>query len=227
MEDALEQLASWKIILFKKHINAWSVFEGSDFDIESAISQARGALPGVDFALLSSLTNLFPVIAKRHYHHTGTMRWMDMALCRLDEVERIAANFKPKGAFGLFLLALPWTLCQSQSGCQARPGTFANSAMACRSRRAHDTRALKISARSCSPCSTCSLAMSLAAIKSLGVKCRHVCHRCARTWKNSFGRPSRRPPGWPERWSLWLASGYRKRPRRRTGRGRELLENLE
>ena len=78
VEDTLEQLASWKIILFKKHINAWSVFEGSDFDIESAISQARGALPGVDFALLSSLTNLFPVIAKRHYHHTGTMRWMDM-----------------------------------------------------------------------------------------------------------------------------------------------------
>lgn len=108
VEETLEQLAAWKIILFKKHINAWSVFEGSDFDIESAISQARGALPGVDFALLSSLTNLYPVIAKRHYHHTGTMRWMNMALCRLEDVERIANNFKPaKGAFGQFLLALP------------------------------------------------------------------------------------------------------------------------
>ena len=108
VEGILEQLAAWKIILFKKHINAWSVFEGSDFDIESAISQARGALPGVDFALLSSLTNLYPVIAKRHYHHTGTMRWMNMALCRLEDVERITTNFKPqKGAFGQFLLALP------------------------------------------------------------------------------------------------------------------------
>lgn len=108
VEDTLEQLAAWKIILFKKHINAWSVFEGSDFDIESAISQARGSLPGVDFVLLSSLTNLYPVIAKRHYHHTGTMRWMNMALCRLEDVERIVDNFKPqKGAFGQFLLALP------------------------------------------------------------------------------------------------------------------------
>jgi hypothetical protein len=108
VEDTLEQLAAWKIILFKKHINAWSVFEGSDFDIEAAISHARGSLPSVDFALLSSLTNLYPIIAKRHYHHTGTMRWMDMALCRLDEVGKIAENFRPQnGAFGQFLLALP------------------------------------------------------------------------------------------------------------------------
>lgn len=108
VEEALQQLADWKVILHKKHIGAWSVFEGSDFDIESAISQARVALPGVDFALLSSLTNLYPIIAKRHYHHTGTMRWMNMALCRLEDAERIAANFKPeKGEFGQFLLALP------------------------------------------------------------------------------------------------------------------------
>jgi hypothetical protein len=108
VEDTLAQLSTWKVILFKKHIGAWSVFEGSDFDIESAISQARGSLPGVDFALLSSLTNLYPVIAKRHYHQTGTMRWMNMALCRLEDVERIATNFKPqKGEFGQFLLALP------------------------------------------------------------------------------------------------------------------------
>ena len=108
IESSLEQLSKWRVILFKKHIGAWSVFEGSDFDIDTATSQARGALPGVDFALLSSLTNLYPVIAKRHYHETGTMRWMNMALCRLEDANRLATNFKPqKGEFGLFLLALP------------------------------------------------------------------------------------------------------------------------
>lgn len=108
IEAALEQLSAWRVTLFKKHIGAWSVFEGSDFDIDSAVNQARVALPGVDFELLSSLTNLYPVIAKRHYHETGTMRWMNMALCRLEEVERLASNFKPShGEFGLFLLALP------------------------------------------------------------------------------------------------------------------------
>lgn len=108
IELSLDQLSKWRVILFKKHIGAWSVFEGSDFDIDTAISQARGALPGVDFALLSRLTNLYPVIAKRHYHETGTMRWMNMALCRLEDVNRLASDFKPqKGEFGLFLLALP------------------------------------------------------------------------------------------------------------------------
>jgi len=33
--DALEQLSKWRVVLFKKHIGAWSVFEGSDFDIDS------------------------------------------------------------------------------------------------------------------------------------------------------------------------------------------------
>ncbi|MEO9227802.1 MAG: hypothetical protein ABI216_02460 [Devosia sp.] len=108
IEEALEQLSKWRVIIFKKHIGAWSVFEGSDFDIETAIAQARSTMSGVDFALLESLTNLYPVIAKRHYHETGTMRWMNMALCRLDDVQRIASKFKPtNGGFGLFLLALP------------------------------------------------------------------------------------------------------------------------
>ena len=108
VEDALAQLFKWRVILFKKHIGAWSVFEGSDFDIDNAISQARAGMSGVDFSLLESLTNLYPVIAKRHYHETGTMRWMNMTLCRLDDLQRISTKFKPhNGEFGLFLLALP------------------------------------------------------------------------------------------------------------------------
>ena len=108
IQAAIEQLAVWRVALFKKHIGAWSVFEGSDFDIDAAVKQARSTLPGVDFDLLASLTNLYPVIAKRHYHETGTMRWMHMALCRLDAAEKLVENFTPKhGEFGLFLLALP------------------------------------------------------------------------------------------------------------------------
>lgn len=105
---ALEQLAKWRVTLFKKHTGSWSVFEGSDFDIDAAVAQARATLPGLDFKLLSSLSDLYPVIAKRHYHETGTFRWMDVALCRAEDAKQAAENFKPqKGEFGLFLLALP------------------------------------------------------------------------------------------------------------------------
>jgi hypothetical protein len=108
VEDALEDLAKWRVALFKKHTGAWSVFEGSDFDIDQAVSQARAAMPGTDFDLLTSLSSLYPVIAKRHYHETGTFRWMNVALCRLAEAQRTAEAFKPKnGEFGLLFLALP------------------------------------------------------------------------------------------------------------------------
>lgn len=116
IETALEQLSKWRVVLFKKHIGAWSVFEGSDFDIDHAIAQTRSAMPGVDFELLASLTNLYPVIAKRHYQMTGTMRWMNMTLCRLEDIQQIASKFTPQnGEFGLFLLALPSAMTSNKA----------------------------------------------------------------------------------------------------------------
>lgn len=120
IDDALEQLAQLRVILFKRHLGAWSVFEGSDFDIDAAVSQTRSAMPGVDFALFTTLSNLYPVVAKRHYHETGTMRWMSMRLCKLDDAERIAQNFTPqKGEFGAFLLALPEKNVSAKAALQA------------------------------------------------------------------------------------------------------------
>lgn len=108
IEKGLEELARMRVALFKKHIGAWSVFEGSDFDIDAAIAKTLAASPGVDYNHLAHLMGLHPVVAKRHYHDTGTMRWMNLSLSKLDEVERLAEKYMPaKGEFGLFALALP------------------------------------------------------------------------------------------------------------------------
>ncbi|MDE9465101.1 ATP-binding protein [Xenorhabdus bovienii] len=105
---SLEDLSKWHVIIFKKHTGAWSVFEGSDFNIDQAVSQARAVMSGTDFNLLNKLANLYPIIAKRHYHQTGSFRWMNIALCRLDDIQKFAEAFQPSnGEFGLFLLALP------------------------------------------------------------------------------------------------------------------------
>ncbi len=119
VKASLDKLEKWKVVLYKKHIGAWSVFEGSDFDIERAISQARASLSGIDFKMLTRLANLYPALAKRHYHKTGAFRWMEVALCSLDEVERVATGYSPrKGEFGLFLLALPHPLENPQIASQ-------------------------------------------------------------------------------------------------------------
>lgn len=108
LDAALRKLSSLKVVLFKNYTGAWSVFEGSDFDIDAAIAQALAASPGIDYARLAQLIGLHPVVAKRHYHETGSMRWMDLTLCSIDQAEKIADSFKPKkGEFGVFILALP------------------------------------------------------------------------------------------------------------------------
>lgn len=108
LDAALHKLSSLKIAIFKSYTSAWSVFEGSDFDIDAAIAQSLAASPGIDYARLAQLMSLHPVVAKRHYHETGSMRWMELTLCSIDQAEKMAANFQPKkGEFGAFILALP------------------------------------------------------------------------------------------------------------------------
>lgn len=108
LEAALQRLSALKVALFRSYTGAWSVFEGSDFDIDAAIAQALAASSGVDYAQLAQLMGLHPVVAKRNYHETGSMRWMELLLCSIEQAEKIAANFQPKkGEFGAFILALP------------------------------------------------------------------------------------------------------------------------
>jgi len=108
IDEALRKLASLKVALFKSYTGAWSVFEGSDFDIDAAIGQALAASPGIDYAKLSQLMGMHPVVAKRHYHETGSMRWMELSLRSVEQTEKIAQGYEPqRGEFGQFILALP------------------------------------------------------------------------------------------------------------------------
>lgn len=108
IDEALQKLASLKVALFKSYTGAWSVFEGSDFDIDAAIAQALAASPGIDYAKLSRLMGMHPVVAKRHYHETGSMRWMELSLRSIEQAEKVAEAYEPhSGEFGQFILALP------------------------------------------------------------------------------------------------------------------------
>ncbi|WP_213780755.1 ATP-binding protein [Caballeronia sp. dw_276] len=108
VQAALAELDRWRVAIFRKHIGAWSVFEGSDFDIDVAVSDARGSLPALNLELLTQLANLHPVVAKRHYSLKGTLRWMSTSICHLDDVLRVIDRYEPvSGEFGQFLLVLP------------------------------------------------------------------------------------------------------------------------
>ena len=108
IREALECLEDASLVIFRKFNNSYSIFEGSDFDIEHAVDEAYETIGEIDFSRLTALAGLQPVIAKRHYHKTGALRWFETAIVPLRDVKERATNYLPtKGAVGAFMLALP------------------------------------------------------------------------------------------------------------------------
>ena len=108
LTGVIGDLENWSLIVHRRFNNSYSVFEGSDFDIEKAIEEASVYANEVDLARITELSGFQPVVAKRHYHETGTMRWFDTAVVDLNTVEEFASNYTvSNGALGTFILALP------------------------------------------------------------------------------------------------------------------------
>ena len=102
---AMEQLLAWSVVIHKRHVGAYSVYAGSDFDIDAAVGEARARASGIDFTRLRSSAALQPVLAKRHYHRTGALRWFDVDLAPLAGGADAVRSARPRdGATGLFLL---------------------------------------------------------------------------------------------------------------------------
>lgn len=107
VERALFDLASWRTAIFRKHTGSWGIFEGSDFDIDAAVSKARSEGVGIGLAELTDMAGLHPIVAKRHYHDTGTLRWMDVTIADSNSIGSEAVEGSLSGGFGRFLLYMP------------------------------------------------------------------------------------------------------------------------
>ncbi len=108
IEDALVELQTWSLIIFRIFNDSYSVFEGSDFDIDKEVQRALVGSPALDFARLNEIAALQPIVAKRHYHQTGALRWFDVAIAPLAEIQADLDRYHPqRGAVGTFLIAVP------------------------------------------------------------------------------------------------------------------------
>ena len=108
LTDALAQLQQRSLLIYRKFSDSYSIFEGSDFDVEAAVGRVLKTTEEADFALLNGIADLQPIVAKRHYHETGAMRWYDVAIAPLEEARADPQSYRPKpGGAGTFLLAVP------------------------------------------------------------------------------------------------------------------------
>ena len=109
-EIALSELEKRSIAIYRRHNDAYALWEGSDIDIESRLTAAVAQLDP-NQRLASTISDLLPpqpLIARRHLFETGTLRYFTI---RYTDVERFDADLEESlgDADGLVLYALPAT----------------------------------------------------------------------------------------------------------------------
>ena len=108
LRESLEQLQRRSLIIYRKHVEAYAIFAGSDFDIEEAISQALSQSTKLDCSKLETIVGLQPIVAKRHYHETGALRWFNVNLVPLSLLDESVKNFVADNSLiGQFLMVIP------------------------------------------------------------------------------------------------------------------------
>ncbi len=108
LAETFADLEKWSLVVHRRFNDSYSVFEGSDFDIEKAIENASRNAVAPDYSQITELSGFQPVVAKRHYHETGSMRWFDTAVVDLNALEDFVPDYTAtSGALGAFVLALP------------------------------------------------------------------------------------------------------------------------
>lgn len=105
---ALNDLAGWSLVIFKRHLGAYAIYAGSDFDIDQALKGALEDIKEIDFRTLRFVAAFHPIIAKRHYHKTGALRWFDVDLVPSSATASFVAEYRPThGSMGIFLIPIP------------------------------------------------------------------------------------------------------------------------
>lgn len=105
---ALKSLVARSCIVYRRHQEAYALYAGSDFDIDGALAQTMPAPNTIDLAKLRQLAGLQPVLAKRHYHTTGAIRWFDIELASLHDLNSVVGQkARTQRAAGRFVIAIP------------------------------------------------------------------------------------------------------------------------
>lgn len=108
LKGSLSKLNRDSFTIFKKFKGVHAIYAGSDFDIEKALNSALNEIDEIDFNKLQLLAGIQPIVAKRHYHETGALRWFDVEICPLKSLEKVLNHIEQKTeAVGKFILVIP------------------------------------------------------------------------------------------------------------------------
>lgn len=108
IRQALHNLQVRSLVVFRRFNKTYSVWQGSDIDIEERLQKAYQQLSG-SFSLAEAVQKYMqprPIAARRHSYQTGTLRYFEVIYT--DSFGHAQLNLEPApGASGKVLLCLP------------------------------------------------------------------------------------------------------------------------
>ena len=108
LRKALANLRVRSLVVYRRFNKTYSIWQGSDVDIEERLQQAQQQLRGA-FSLAEAVQKYMtprPVAARRHSFQTGTLRYFEVRY--VDSFSRDQLDMKPfPGTSGKVLLCLP------------------------------------------------------------------------------------------------------------------------
>jgi hypothetical protein len=94
----LNDLKEWKLIEFQYYNDAYVIADESDFNLDFEYKKYRNQFNSLEtYKVLNDLNQYFefpPIVAKKHYHTYGCMRWMNMVLGPVDQFESFLKNIR-------------------------------------------------------------------------------------------------------------------------------------
>ena len=107
MRAALGRVARRKIAIHRRFSGAYSLWQGSDVDLDECYERGRAQTQDLDLAAgLARYGRLTPYVAKRHLHETGTFLYLSPWVVDLAQVAGVAE--RPLGeADGAVVFVVP------------------------------------------------------------------------------------------------------------------------
>jgi hypothetical protein len=108
LHKALLSLKDKKLIVYRRFSQTYTIWQGSDMDIEERLEEASRKVSGA-FSLADAVQRYLPprpLIARRHSYQTGTLRYLNVQYVDASTRNQIALN-PGSGASGSILLCLP------------------------------------------------------------------------------------------------------------------------
>ena len=105
---ALAILEDRSIIVYRKHAGGYGLWDGSDVDLDAAFARAREHVDSGDVvARLRRSLALRPLVARKHYAETGTLRFLDVTVASATRRAIDQALDEPTEADGRIVYAIP------------------------------------------------------------------------------------------------------------------------